>query len=201
MRYLREHSANDNKRYYYKIRDTYNRRGPSAAQAARFIYLNRTCFNGIFRVNLKGEFNVPYGRYKGKRTTFPSRDKLLLASEALNGAKIAVRTFQESIRLVRPNAFVYLDPPYPPLNGTSFFAHYTPDRFNYDLQIELSECVADLDARGCQFMMTNADTRAIRRLYRGFNIRKLSVVRYISCKSKKHKVNELIIANYDLDGL
>ena len=95
------------------------------------------------------------------------------------------------------NDFIYLDPPYPPLNGTSFFTHYTKDRFLEDDQKRLAELVSNLNKNGCKFMMTNADTILIRKLYKNLNIYKLSVTRWITSKSKKHNVSELVITNYN----
>ena len=194
LAYLRDHGAKDSQKHYYAVREDYNRRSPSAAQAARFLYLNRTCFNGIFRVNTRGQFNVPYG-YKD-HPIFPDRDVLATVSQALANAKLAAVDYQESLAAAKRGDFLYLDPPYPPLNGTSYFTHYTKDRFDADDQKALAESVSELDEQGCLFMMSNADTRMIRRLYRNFNVKRLPVTRYVSCKASKHRVGELVITNY-----
>lgn len=188
------HARRDSEVYYYRIRAAYNRGAVGAKQAARFIYLNRTCFNGIFRVNLNGDFNVPYG-YKN-RPTFPNRVQLEAVAKKLKSARLSVRCFRESLRTVGKKAFVYLDPPYPPLNGTAYFTHYTSDRFSETDQEALAAAVERLDARGALFMMSNADTQLIRRLYKRFDIRKIPVTRFVTCSSHKHKVQELVITNY-----
>ncbi len=194
-RHLADHARQDSLDYYYKVRATYNKtRAPSCAQTARFIYLNRTCFNGIFRVSRVGNFNVPYGRLKNPM--FPSARHLTQVSSALRGAELRIAHYRESCQRAKRGHFVYLDPPYPPLNGTSFFRHYTPARFSDSDQRDLFQEVRALEARGCLFLMSNADTPLIHDLYRGFNIATLPVTRWVSSKNAKHKVVELVITNY-----
>lgn len=193
-RYLREHARLDCDKHYYQVREQYNKRAFSAAQAARFIYMNRTCFNGIFRVNKRGDFNVPYG-WKAS-PVFPDLSQLRGASILLKRAKLKATTYDKTLDRVKKGDFVYLDPPYPPLNGTAYFTHYTADRFNQADQEQLARVVHELDRLGCFVMMTNADIPIITELYRGWVICSLQVVRYITCKSNKHKVRELIITNY-----
>lgn len=176
------------------MRDLYNKSGFSAAQAARFIYLNKTCFNGIFRVNREGQFNVPYG-WK-EPPAIPDAAALRAVSHCLQLAEIAAEPFENSLRKVGLGDFVYLDPPYPALNGTSYFTHYTRDRFSNDDQDRLSKLVGSLHRRGALFLMTNADTPLVRELYRDFDQLPTPVVRFITCKSKRHVVSELIIRNF-----
>ena len=185
-----EHSSSS----YYKIRDIYNSSEYSIEQAARFIYLNKTSFNGIFRVNNNGKFNVPYG--KKDSPVFPSLDQLVKASKILKYTQIYNYSYDDLPINYRNGDFVYLDPPYPPLNGTSFFTHYTSERFNDDDQLHLANFAKKLDKNNCKIMISNADTPRIRKYYNGWNINSLSVTRWITCKSIKHKVNELIITNY-----
>jgi DNA adenine methylase len=187
-------SKQDCSRFYYLIRREYNHARFSAAQAARFLYLNRTCFNGIFRVNKRGEFNVPYGHKA--RPWFPSRVQLRAFAEVMRTAGLFNEDYRRALRRAKKGDFVYLDPPYPPLNGTSNFAHYTMDRFGVPNQRDLAAQVRDLDKRGCLVMISNADTGLIRQLYRGFNIQTLSATRYVTCKANKHQVRELVIRNY-----
>lgn len=192
--YLREHERQNDEDYYYAVRKRYNRSAPGPAQAARFIYLNRTCFNGVFRVNTDGEFNVPFG--DKPEPIFPDIRALASISRALDGTKLLVADYEGALKQPKKNEFVYLDPPYPPLNGTAFFTHYTADRFGHDNQLRLAKVVRDLDERGVRFLMTNADLPEIRQLYRGFTISELSVTRYVSCKGTRHRVGELVITNY-----
>lgn len=197
-KYLCEHAAESCKGYYYQVRHLYNRRNNSAsfsaAQAARFIYLNQTCFNGVFRVNRRGEFNVPYGLKE--RPLLPSRNLLQQVSEVLRRADLAILPFEDALEVATASDFYYLDPPYPPLNGIANFTHYTSDRFGERDQRRLAERVVRLHSRGCKFMMTNADMPLIRKLYDRFNIFELSVTRYVTCRRKKHRVCELVITNY-----
>jgi DNA adenine methylase len=197
-RCLSELTRQINKDHYYNIRDMYNRGSRSAAQAARFIFLNKTCFNGIFRVNEQGSFNVPYG--KKRRPAIPSASELRRVSEILHGATIQSWAFVATLRHPKKGDFIYLDPPYPALNGTSYFAHYTSSRFSNDDQEALAGTVRKLDAKGCLVMMSNADIPAIRKLYRGFSISPIPATRFITCKKKKRVVRELVITNYDVKG-
>ena len=192
--YLRQHAAKTSESHYYKVRRVYNRLQFSAAQAARFIYLNKTCFNGIFRVNRDGNFNVPYG-WK-EPPALPSADLLRCVGAALGHATLFTAKFEDAAALASSGDFIYLDPPYPPLNGIANFRHYTMDRFNLPDQERLAETVRELDRRGCLVLMSNADTQLIRRLYRGFRVTSLPVTRFITCKAKKGVVRELTITNY-----
>lgn len=194
-RYLAKHKALDSRRYYYTIRDQYNSSIQfSSAQAARFIYLNRTCYNGVYRVNQQGLFNVPYGGLA--RPLFPNRQHLGQVSEALQGTILRVLPYQEALEDIGKGDFVYLDPPYPPLNGTSFFQHYTTSRFSLDDQKELADAAFGLAERGCRVMISNADVPAIRDLYDGMYITRLRATRSVTCKNVKHSVFELLITTY-----
>jgi len=192
--YLRGHERNNSEKYYYEVRKQYNRSSFGPAQAARFIYLNQTCFNGVFRVNMDGAFNVPYG--DKPEPAFPSTQDLELASKVLKRASLTMADYGTALLKAASGDFVYLDPPYPPLNGTSFFTHYTPDRFDQDNQERLAAFVHDLHHVGALFLMTNADLPKIRRLYSGYQIWELSVTRYVSCKASRYRVKELVITNY-----
>jgi DNA adenine methylase len=180
--------------HYYKTRTLYNKSRHSAAQAARFIYLNKTCFNGIFRVNVKGEFNVPYG-WK-EPPALPDAEILERASKALKKVTVVCQKFDEALQDAKQDDFVYLDPPYPPLNGTAYFTHYTMDRFTSLDQERLASGVRLLDKAGCRVLMTSADIPLIRRLYKGFQIKSLDVTRFVTCKAVRHTVSEVVITNY-----
>ncbi len=192
--YLRRHAALTSKSHYYEVRNSYNASGYSAAQAARFVYLNKTCFNGIFRVNRQNEFNVPYG-WK-EPPSLPDASVLKRASCILRHATLKSVSFEGALRAVAPGDFCYLDPPYPPLNETAYFTHYTKSRFNSVDQEWISLKAKELDRNGSLFMMTNADTSRIRRLYKDFHISSLPVTRYVTCKAQRHRVRELVIRNY-----
>jgi DNA adenine methylase len=194
---LRQHKRSSSAEHYYRVREQYNAtRTDSAAQAARFIYLNRTCFNGIFRVNMQGDFNVPYGRKDPP--VVPTEEELREIGLALTPACIFASDFRVALEGAESGDFVYLDPPYPPLNGTAYFTHYTADRFRREDQIELAEIAHDLHARGCLVMMTNADVEIVRTLYRRFTFTELEVTRYVTCKKQRHRVSEVVITNYEV---
>lgn len=194
-RYLREHAIKDSEDHYYEVRDMFNSASYyTGSQAARFIYLNRTCFNGIYRVNEKGDFNVPYG--KKDKPIFPDVNHLRSVAAALTGAELIDCDFETALEDAGEGDFVYLDPPYPALNGTSYFTHYTVDRFDAKSQERLAEVVYELDEAGCRLLMSNADTPTISKLYRGFDQTSLGVPRYVTSKSVKHEVSELIITNF-----
>lgn len=194
-RYIGRHAVRNSRAYYYEIREEYNRATRfSYAQAARFIYLNRACFNGVFRVNREGFFNVPYG--SRDHPIFPDKHHLSRVSQALKRATLRSLPYGDALTDVREGDFVYLDPPYPPLNGTSYFRHYTATRFNRPDQVALAEMALRLADRGCLVMVSNADTEDIRALYDGLSMLELPVVRSVTCKKKKHTVSELVITSY-----
>lgn len=199
-RELSYHERETSEAHYYHVRRAYNRRsqgGSTAAQAARFVYLNRACFGGVFRVNRKGEFNVPYG-WK-EPLVVPDRATLVRASSLLSTTTLKTCSFETALRSVGKSDFVYLDPPYPPLNGTAFFTHYTSDRFTDDDQRALARVFARVHAAGAKVLLSNADTPLIRTLYAKFHAEKLAVTRFVTCRRIKHRVSELVITNYGRD--
>jgi DNA adenine methylase len=180
---------------YYEVRRAFNDCSTwSAMQAARFLYLNRTCFNGIFRVNLAGEFNVPSGRRK--LPYFPCAAHIRAAGRLLASADLRASDYRETLDDVARGDFVYIDPPYPPLTKTAYFTHYTMDRFGPEDQELLADKVRAVSARGARFLLSNADTKEVRNLYRGFQFEVLPVRRYVTCKHEKQNVNELLVRNY-----
>ena len=198
-KYLRHYVSKTCEEYYYRMRDLYNRSKPrrSATQAARFIYLNRTSFNGIYRVNLKGEYNVPYG-FK-EPPPMPTLDDLRVASDLLRNATLSDKSFDEALSGNAPDTgdFLYLDPPYPPLNTTTAtFAHYTKARFSWGDQERVAEIANRLAQRGCYVMVSNLDTEAVRKLYSGWSIIALPVVRFISANGQRDEAGELVITSY-----
>lgn len=179
---------------YYDVRDEYNGLGEGAAQAARFIYLNHSCYNGVFRVNTRGQFNVPYGRDpNGSR---PTPTSLRESSSVLKETTLRCEDFESTLKRARPTDFIYLDPPYPPLNGTAYFQHYTAVRFSREDQERVAVAAIQLAELGAMVMISNADLPWIRHLYRGFNIQSIVVTRFVTSSATKHPVRELIITNY-----
>lgn len=196
-RYLDQHLTKTCEAYYYQMRHKYNYSKPSICRAALFIYLNKTCFNGIWRVNKKGEFNVPYGQQD--QPSLPSKEELLKVSIALSNAEIEQKNYKDIMEEVKKEDFVYLDPPYPPLNSTSNFTHYTKEGFAKEDHKELALFARELTNKGCYVLISNSDTEYIRSLYKDdFNIFELEVTRLIRADGKRYKVNEIAVTNYDL---
>jgi len=192
-------SLNDLQKYnsenfYYITRNRFNSSKKSFSQAARFIFLNKTCYNGLFRVNSNGHFNVPYGQIQ--EPALPTFEELKKISLSLSKVNIVASSYEKIIRNVKKNDFIYLDPPYPPLSKTSYFTHYTKDSFSLEKHQELATLSNNLTKKGCLVLITNADTKDIRKMYKGWSITKTEVTRWISCKKERIKVNELIIKNY-----
>lgn len=194
--YLNQHRRNNSKKYYYKIRDQFNKylHSKTIAQSGRFIYLNRSCFNGIFRVNTAGQFNVPFA--PKKNIIFPTLHGLNQYSKLLGNAKLESHSYEQILPKSEHGDFIYLDPPYPPLNGTSYFTHYTKDRFPIADQEKVADFAKALSNKGCKVMITNADVTKIRKLYKDWDTYTVEVTRFITCKTKRQKVNEIIIKNY-----
>jgi len=191
--HMRKHS----KGYYYKLRENNLSEGTKLERAARFIYINKTAFNGIFRVNRQGIFNVPFGP-SSSGPAIPSKEELLRASELLKSARLIVGDFVETCSLAKKGDFVYLDPPYPPSTDTSNFTHYTSERFGWQDHEKVAGAFKLLDHKGCLVMMSNSDQERIRDLFRGFNIKRLSVTRWLGSNGDRFKVHELVITNYDM---
>jgi DNA adenine methylase len=194
---LRKYRNETSEDYYYDVRDLYNKSRPSIEQSARFIYINKSNFNGIFRVNEKGEYNVPYGHKKS--LAIPTLDEFKKISKLLKSAIIKNHTFEQitNSKLLTSNDFIYLDPPYPPLTTTSFFTHYTAERFTWDDQKKVANLANELAEKGCHVMISNSDIEQIRHLYQnGWNYYPLPVVRWVAANGSRIKVNEIIITNY-----
>ncbi|MEC7239914.1 MAG: DNA adenine methylase [Myxococcota bacterium] len=160
--------------------------------AAWMIYLNKTGFNGLYRVNKSGGFNVPFGRYKNPRICDP--DRLLLASEALQRAEILHASFSEVTKLAKPGDFVYFDPPYVPLSETSSFTSYTKDGFGISEQRQLRNIAENLKAREVDVLLSNSSAGAVFDLYENFEIEEVYATRAINSKaSARGKVAEVLI--------
>ncbi|MBC7174608.1 MAG: DNA adenine methylase [Polyangiaceae bacterium] len=182
---------------YYDVRTRYNAARPTAPaeRAAMFVYLNKTCFNGLHRVNRKGEFNVPAGRYKNPRIL--DEEGLRAASDALSRAEIRCAGFEALVELAKPGDFVYFDPPYVPLSATSSFTGYAQDGFSHADQVRLRDVYRALDRRGCKLMLSNSDAPAVHELYEGFRIDLVAAPRAINCDARgRGKVTEVVVRNY-----
>ncbi|OKH29073.1 DNA adenine methylase [Chroogloeocystis siderophila] len=188
---LKQHQKNHSREYYYYMRsyttDNFIER------AARLIYLNKTCFNGLYRENSKGEFNVPMGKYKNPQICHP--ELLRAVANALQIAQIEVRSFETILNYANSNEdFVYFDPPYYPLSETSNFTAYSRDAFHKDDQIRLKDVCVQLAQRGVKIMQSNSDCPFIRELYRDFKIYEIKASRAINSNAaKRGKISEVLI--------
>lgn len=193
---IRRLSERDSRRFFYGIRRVVPDCLAPPERAARFIYLNKAAFNGVYRVNQLGQFNVPYGPgHKGP--VIPSLDQLRVASRALRNARLIAGDFEETVNLARAGDFVYLDPPYPPRSRTAFFNHYSQERFGWQDQLRLSNVFGRLTERGCLVMLSNAGQRKVDELYRGFHIYRLNVVRWVGSNGDRFRAREIVVTNYD----
>jgi DNA adenine methylase len=154
-----------------------------AAKAARLIYLNKTCFNGLYRVNSRGIFNVPFGRYKNPGIF--NEAQLRQAAAQLAGAKIEAEDFRLLELEVKKHDFIYFDPPYHPRSKTSYFTAYTRDLFGQAEQEKLAALYRALDRKGCLLMLSNSDTPLVRELYKNFDIREVSARRSINSRADR----------------
>ncbi len=192
--------AEERRTMYYRVRAS--QPGDAPGRAARFIFLNRTCYNGLFRVNSSGGFNVPHGRYKNPRI----RDAELLAdcSTALQRAELRAADFADVCDGARPGDFVYLDPPYQPLSATANFTGYTCADFGPADQLRLRDAFEDLSRRGVAAMLSNSDHPVVQGLYSGLGYRVETVPMSRAINSKgwaRAPVPELLIDNFERVGL
>lgn len=179
---------------YYQDREIFNNCNWTCSKAALFIYLNRTCYNGIWRVNLQGKFNVPYG--KMEQPKFPNLDDLNRVSRALKGAQLQAIDFAKVLQIVKRKDFVYLDPPYIPLNGTAFFTHYTKHRFPKQEHLRVLEEFLRLTRIGARVLLTVSSCDFTRRVYKEFEIAELETYRWIAAFGRRYRVTDLVVRNY-----
>lgn len=181
--------------YFYAVRARDSQKLDQIERAARVIYLNKTCFNGLYRVNRSGQFNVPFGKYKNP--CIVNETNLRAVSEILRDVEIRRCSFDQIEPSIGRNDFIYLDPPYLPLSQTSSFTAYTDTAFNLSDQERLADFARAIDRQGAHFMLSNSDTPQIADLYSGFNLVRLYATRAINCKgSQRGPITELLIKNY-----
>lgn len=201
LKELDKHEQQHSKDYYYKIRfldrlenfknlEDYQR-------AARLIYLNKSCFNGLYRVNKKGQFNVPFGK-KDKVKTYNKQNLDAIHTYLTTNNIIILNTdFELAVKDAKKDDFIFFDPPYDKLNKESFTSYSSSD-FNSNDQKRLAALVHNLSKKGVKIMLTNHNTPLIRQLYKPFNLYTLPVKRFIKAKPDRHFVEEVIITNYNL---
>jgi len=192
----------DKKKYYYNKRELFNMRtADSIIQTALFIFLNRTCFNGLYRVNKKNGFNVPIGSYK--KPTICDEDNLLLISESLKKVEILSGDFEQTVSYVSGNTIFYFDPPYKPISETSSFNSYAKNEFNDEEQIRLKKFCDKLDSLGTQWILSNSDVKGknpnddfFDDLFSRYQINRVMAKRSINASaSKRGQLTELLILN------
>jgi DNA adenine methylase len=189
--------ASHSKDQFYSVRDRFNDKESGASRlerAAWLIYLNKTCYNGLFRTNKSGGFNVPMGAYKTCNPVDPPR--IRLSSAMLTHAKLTKAPFEDLLVTARAGEVVYLDPPYVPLSKTSNFSAYADGEFGHDDQVRLASVFRELDSRGCLLALSNSDTPVVRGLYAGFDLTPIVAPRNISSKTTtRAPTTELLVRN------
>lgn len=195
------------KNYFYDVREEYNSyvldAEPNVKRASEFIFLNRTCFNGLYRVNRNGKFNVPFGKYKNP--TICDSSNLRNLSKLIKDVVFEYGDYKKSEELIDAHTFVYFDPPYRPLSDTSGFTSYTKEDFNDEKQKELAEYFNLLSTRNAKLMLSNSNPKNVdsndnffEDIYRGFNINEVSAKRMINSNSEgRGEISELLITNYE----
>ena len=202
--YLQLSNMDEKSRYYYKVRDKYNSKETiDEEKAAYFMFLNKTCFNGLYRVNTCGKFNVPFGKYKNPTIC---DDKLILADhELLKKVDIYTGDYSEIMRFLgKGYNYIYIDPPYRPLSGTAYFKEYSHNVFDDKEQEKLKIFCDIMTARGCKIMQSNSNSMDddgesyFAKLYQGYHITQIQAHRYINAHvGKRNKETELLIMNYN----
>lgn len=192
--------------YYYSKRDLYNsRQSDHLTHAALFIYLNRTCFNGLYRVNKSNYFNVPIGSYK--KPTICDAKNIIAVHSALQKVIILDGDYSQTLNYASEKSFFYFDPPYKPLNNTSSFNSYAHETFDDREQIRLRDFCATINARGAMWMLSNSDVKAKNQadnffddLFNKYHIKRIKAKRIINANpSKRGELNELLITNYQYE--
>ena len=197
-----ENTDNKKQEYYYQKRELFNNRQQDrVTHSALFIFLNRTCFNGLYRVNRKNEFNVPMGSYK--KPTICDHSNILAVSEALQKVELLCGDFEQTVNYTSANTLFYFDPPYKPLNETSSFNSYAKDEFNDDEQIRLKNFCEKLDLLGHNWILSNSDVKGknpndnfFDDLFSDFTIKRVDAKRSINANPQKRGLlKELLITN------
>lgn len=197
---LKNHEKNyqkDSESYYYSIRESNPR--SEIEKTSRLIFLNRTCFNGLYRVNSKGKFNVPLGKYSNPNIV--NEENIRAVSHILQSSRTAIkcRDFEAVLRDAKKGDLIYFDPPYQPVSATSNFTSYTTKDFTYDDLTRLAELCLKLDSRGCNVLLSNSDSQEVADIFakNPWKITRISANRSINSNSKKRTGHfELLIKNY-----
>lgn len=200
--------TDNRKAYYMQKRERFNdlkvngNESINIEKAALMVFLNKTCFNGLFRVNKKGLFNVPMGSYKNPMIC--DENNLRTVSKKLQKVTIVCGDYRESADFIDENTFVYFDPPYRPITDTASFTAYTENSFNDDAQIELAQFVAEMDKKGAKIVISNSDPKNsdadddfFDNIYSAHKIKRVEATRMINCNSEaRGRIKELLISNF-----
>lgn len=195
---LEEYNVHNTEEYYYEVRaldrsEDYSRMS-NVEKAARIIYLNKTCYNGLYRVNSAGQFNSPYGKYKNPNIVNATTIRAMSKYLQKEGIEICNSDYRDVLKRVRKGAFVYLDPPYMPISSSSSFTGYTEGGFSFEEQVILKEECDKLRKKGISFLQSNSDCPEIRELYRDYEIKTVRAKRNINSNAaKRGEINEVLI--------
>jgi DNA adenine methylase len=188
-------SVDERKEFYYSIREKFNIKTPSLLRTAYLIFLNKTCFNGMYRENSSGGFNVPFGTYKNPKIL--DEENILAVSSLLSKATLLSGSFKEAVKSAKKGDFIYFDPPYYPVTKTANFTSYNSNGFLEKEQEELRDLFVELDKKGCFVMLSNSYSDYISKLYKGYEQNVVTANRAINSKgSGRGKVKEYLILNY-----
>lgn len=197
----------ERQKYFYDVREEYNsyklENELNIKRASEFIFLNKTCFNGLYRVNKDGKFNVPCGKYKNP--TICDSNNLRNLSKLIENVIFEYGDYRKSEQYVDNNTFVYFDPPYRPISATSGFTSYTKEEFNDESQIELAKYYDKLSLKNAKLMLSNSNPKNINEddtffenIYKGFYINEVFAKRMINSNAKERgQISELLITNYE----
>lgn len=195
---LEEHNRENSEAYFYQLRALDRTAAylsmDNVEKAARVLYLNKTCYNGLYRVNAAGHFNSPYGKYKNPNIV--NAETIRAMSKYLQNPQIVIQQgdYRKALKGLRKGAFVYLDPPYMPLSASSSFTGYTENGFTYEQQVALKKECDKLKKKGIAFLQSNSDCPQIRELYKDYNIKIVQAKRAINSNANKRgEINEVLI--------
>lgn len=199
---LTVHQENNSKDYFYEIRaldrvEDFSERLSNIERAARTIYLNKTCYNGLYRVNSKGQFNTPFGRYKNPKIVDETVIYAMSSYFNNNDIKIMNADYKEALKNLDNKSFVYFDPPYLPISASSSFTSYTENGFSLEQHVELKKQCDKLHEQGIKFLLSNSDHPFIKELYKDYHVKIIKAKRAINSKANKRgEINEVLVYNY-----
>lgn len=195
---LDKKTVEERKEFYYSIRNKYNKlENKDFKKSIYFLFFNKTAFNGVYRENSKGGFNVPIGAYKNPKIL--DENNILIVARSLRDITILNSSYKTAVKKAKKGDFVYFDPPYHPLSKTSSFTTYSKDNFSEKDQTELRDLFVELDKKGVLVMLSNSNTDFIKKLYKGYKQIPVSATRMVNSNSaKRGSIQEIVVINYQL---